>query len=134
MLCNKKGDTNKLYTKSNYVCCCEIIKRKGYFAGLIDDESVLVLSPNANEYCASLFDKHDGTYELYLYRLLSKAEYNYYNKDVSALGKHWSLDTNAKSTAFALVFSKTFSYIPTVNEFTEEILSAINIIKDVGNK
>ena len=106
----------------------KIIKRNGYFAGLIDDESILILSTNGNEYCVSLF-KENGEYEIYMYRLLSETEYKRYKK--LKFGGRWRTETNNPSTAFAMVFSKTFSYLPSVNELTSTVISAL---KDVENK
>ncbi len=122
-----------MFEKKDYKSCCEVIKRNGFFAGLMDDESILILSPpKEKEYCACIFNKDDGCTddELYLYRLLTREEYDGFNS--CKLAENWSVQTNEKQTGFALVYEKYYPVLPDIDEIAMDILNAINyIVKEV---
>ena len=120
-----------MFTKADYKGCCVMLKEK-FFAGLIDDESILILSPNGKEYCASVFNKDDekSDGELYLYRLLTREEHDEIKS--LQLPENWLVQANEKQTEFALIYEKYYRVLPTIDEITMDILNAINyVVKEV---
>lgn len=117
-----------MFSRLDFKHCCKLLKEK-YFAGLIDDESILILSPNAKEYCACIFDK-DNESELYLYRLLTREEYNEINS--LRLAESWSVEANDKHTGFALIYEKCYSHSPTIKEISKDLVQAMDyLVKEV---
>lgn len=128
-MANYKKEVTLMLAQSEYRRCCELIKTK-YFAGLIDEESILILSPNGKEYCACIFDVKPDS-ELYLYRLLNLEEYDKIKP--LQLAENWFIEANEKHTEYALIYEKFYSSgLPSVDEIATDTLYAINyIIKEI---